>query len=222
MPCAVNSKSLEAFYSLTVLYPEEETIESLRSGEIDWEDVIGIAYEFLSPLVLYKNINRFNIRDRFRPKTIEKLKAYYLNTTAENVRRINDFLKLVHRFNQEGIKVVPLKGLSLILDTYFDEGLRATLDFDVFVQGSDVKRSMDILKDAGYEVDPDRPIKDIMRPNQGQGYRISAPDKFDVDLHYRLFPWYQERYIYRINSLDFLKKEEEFGDLLRTGSQALN
>ena len=115
-----------------------------------------------------------------------------------------------------------------MLDTYFDEALRPMEDLDLFIHERDIGRVVTIFEKAGYDVNA--AMRDIWKPNRNHAYVLFNSDTADVDLHHMLCPWYEEKYIYKINSrkffnesspktingvkINFLRKEDEFYSLL--------
>lgn len=223
-------ESLDAFYRLAVLDPDEKAVRKLELNRTDWEEIADIACRLFSPLILYKNIKRHSLEDKFKPGTLARLKSFYFNTTLRNMRFVSDFFKLARLFNNEGIRLVPLKGISMLIDTYLDDGLRPLVDLDVLIDMNDFKKALDVLKDTGYKMDVRSKTRGLIDTNHGQDYLVRSPNSLSIELHYRLFAWYEERYVYKIDNrsffndsfvktvnevrLGFLKKEDEFYYLL--------
>ena len=68
---------------------------------------------------------------------------------AWNLRLSHELLRLLGRFNEAGIPVIPLKGLYLADLLYNDSALRPTSDLDLLVKVQDFDRSQRVLEEAG-------------------------------------------------------------------------
>ena len=68
---------------------------------------------------------------------------------AWNLRLSHELLRLLDRFNEAGIPVIPLKGLYLADLLYDDPALRPTSDLDLLVKVQDFDTSQRVLEEAG-------------------------------------------------------------------------
>ena len=182
----MNDKYMEGLYALAIIEPSPEAVNRLKVARIDWEEVAGMSFNFRSSTILYKNAARYGLIDKFKPETMSKLKAGYLSALARNVILKSAFFNIISFLNREDIKAAPLKGISLMLDTYFDEALRPMEDLDLFIHERDIGRVVTIFEKAGYDVNA--AMRDIWKPNRNHAYVLFNSDTADVDLHNRLCP----------------------------------
>lgn len=137
---------LEPFYSLFTLNPEMGAVKRLLPNQFNPGALAEICRHSRASLILYSNINRYNLAERFNPDTIAELKMRYLNTVASNLRVIRIFFDVADLLTKGGIRVVPLKGVSMSLDTYLDEGLRPMTDLDILIDKGDMIKAIEILR----------------------------------------------------------------------------
>ena len=222
---------LEAFYTLAVLNPREEDIAVLRASHVDWDTLVKTSFALDSSYLFYTNIKRFGLEARINSTNIEQLQAQKERAFSNNLIQIKLFYDITEFLQAENIKFIPLKGLSLITDTYPEIGMRIGYDIDILIHPSDFDKCAEVLRKSSYTFAPYTPYltRGVMS-DHGQGCFVRSQDKFFIDIHYRFFNWYDEKYIYKIDSAEFfdnsvnkhwkgrnlayMKKEDEFYYLL--------
>ncbi len=222
---------LRDFYTLAVLNPQERDMLALQASHVDWDTLVKISFELNAPYIFYTNIKRFGLESCFNSTNIKRLQAEKESAIFNNLIQIKFFHEISGLLQAEGIKFIPLKGLSLITDTYPDIGMRVSADLDILIHPADFDKCAEVLRKSSYTFAPYLPYltRGVMS-NHGQGCFVRSQDKFFIDIHYRLFTWYEEKYIYKIDSTEFfdnsvnkhwkgrnlayMKKEDEFYYLL--------
>jgi hypothetical protein len=135
---------------------------------------------------------------------VEKNSLKALRQTAELIR-------LVRRFEDAGIRVLPLKGPVLAMQAYEALNLRHAGDLDLLVDPASVGDADRILKDEGYlRTAPDYPLS----PGQAaafmkirKDFSYAHPESgVRVELHWR---WSQNAYLFPL-SLDELWPKRDF------------
>jgi hypothetical protein len=220
--------TLKAFYTLAVLTPKEEDILALRPSHVDWDSVVKISLELNSSFIFYTNIKRFDLESCFSSTNIKRLQAKKESAILNNLIQIKHLHEISGLFQAEDIKYVPLKGISLITDTYPDIRMRAFSDLDILIHPADFDKCAKVLRKSSYILESSLTRGVMINP--GQECMAMSQDNLWIDIHYRFFAWYEEKYIFKIDSANFyentvdkpwkgydlayMKKEDEFYYLL--------
>ncbi|MBU4312560.1 MAG: nucleotidyltransferase family protein [Candidatus Omnitrophica bacterium] len=99
-------------------------------SELEYHELAGL---------LYKNSKALEQR---RQKTL------LINTLL-----LSQFFKINKGFQEHGITILPIKGVSLLLSIYKDMASRPMNDIDLLIEQKNVDRGVAILKDMGYRLD---------------------------------------------------------------------
>ena len=220
--------NLRDFYTLAVLNPQEKDILALQTSHVDWDTLVKISFELNAPYIFYTNIKRFGLESYFNPTNIKLLQAEKESVILNNLVRIKLLNDISGLLQAEGIKFIPLKGLSLITDTYPDIRMRVSADLDILIHPADFDKCAEVLKKSSYKFKPSL-TRGVMT-NHGQECIAVSQDNLEIDIHYRFFAWYEEKYIFKIDiakfyentvnkywkgyDLAYMKKEDEFYYLL--------
>ncbi len=220
--------TLKAFYTLAVLNPKEEDILALRASHVDWDALVEFSFELNSSFIFYTNIKRFDLETCFSSTNIKRLQAKKESAILNNLKQIKHLHEISGLLQAEDIKFIPLKGLSLITDTYPDIRMRVALDLDILIHPADFDKCAEVLKKSSYKFMP-LLIRGVLY-NHGQECIAMNQDNLFIDIHYRFFAWYEEKHIFKIDSakfyentvnklwkgydLAYMKKEDEFYYLL--------
>jgi Uncharacterised nucleotidyltransferase len=115
-------------------------IPSESRPDLDWPFLLHTAHiHGLTPL-LYRSIGDVgNLAERFR----------------DNMRRnfvlVGELIRLLERFAAQGIRALPLKGLTLAQLAYQDLALRECCDIDLLLAPGELPRAAQLLRADGYE-----------------------------------------------------------------------
>lgn len=219
---------LRAFYTLAVLNPQEEDVLTLRASHVDWDTVVKISFELNSSYIFYTNIKRFGLEACFNSTNIKRLQAEKESAIFNNLIQIKHLHEISGLLQAKNIKFIPLKGLSLITDTYPDIGMRISADLDILIHPTNFDKCAEVLKKSSYKFEPSL-TRGVMT-NHGQECIAVSQNNLGIDIHYRFFAWYEEKYIFKIDiakfyentvnkhwkgyDLAYMKKEDEFYYLL--------
>ncbi len=222
---------LRDFYTLAVLNPQEKDILALQASHVDWDTLVKTSFELNSPYIFYTNIKRFGLESCFNSTNIKRLQAEKESVIVNNLIQIKHLHEISELLQAEGIKFIPLKGLSLITETYPDIGMRVSADLDILIHPANFDKCAEVLKKSSYKFEPFIPsLTRGVTSTHGQACMVRSQDNLYIDIHYRLFTWYEEKYIFKIDSaifyentvnkpwkgydLAYMKKEDEFYYLL--------
>lgn len=129
---------------------EAEFIERFCQKEVPWdglaalaqmEGVAGFLYLHLKALGLLKNLPDF---------LIDQIEAGYQKTVQHTLEIIHEMRGLSERIEKTEIRVVGLKGLSL-LSVYRDPGIRFMSDVDLMVKQRHKEQFKSLLLECGYQ-----------------------------------------------------------------------
>ncbi len=193
--------TLKAFYTLAVLNPKEEDILALRPSHVDWDALVEFSFKLNSSYIFFTNIKRFDLESCFRSANIKRLQAEKESTILYNLIQIKHLHEISGLLQAEDIKFIPLKGLSLITDTYPDIGMRAFSDLDILIRPADFDKCAEVLRKSSYILESSL-TRGVMT-NPGQECMAMSQDNLWIDIHYRFFAWYEEKYIFKIDSAKF-------------------
>lgn len=76
------------------------------------------------------------------------------NTVARNIVLLEELEKILKKFNEENIKVILLKGCSLLGRVYFNLDEREMEDIDLLIRKKDSSKIESILKELDYQFIP--------------------------------------------------------------------
>jgi hypothetical protein len=178
---------------IDLVSPQQELLlkAALLSGEealdawgkwhdkIDWEEQLDHGSFRLLPL-LYTNLHKHGVDD----PVMGKLKGIYRNAWSKNQTLFHEMAKVVEYLQHAGIKTMLLKGASLSLLYYKNNGARPMADIDVLVPLKQARQACELLQKAGWTS-----ALPLSEPDLIYGHAIQLNNRFDkeFDLHWRPF-----------------------------------
>ena len=125
------------------------------------------------------------------PKLAGTLQAWVARATRSNLALAKETLHLQGLFQQAGLAVVVLKGVSLAILAYNDLSVKNSVDIDLYVPPGEVARAKEVLERAGYALalapnglGPQQ-LAQLVRCTRELGFQ-SAPKQPLVELHWKL------------------------------------
>lgn len=82
----------------------------------------------------------------------ERLLRQYHKNKIRALKSIQEYRAIHQALAQEGVEVIPLKGIDLIQHLYPDPGMRSFEDIDLLIREKDLKTVIDIMQKRGYEI----------------------------------------------------------------------
>ena len=183
--------------------PEKETIQdlllrclSIGSGvqEVDppgevstghWEILHREATRHGIAPLLYHRLRPHVSRMGIPADALEKLQQQYLLNRIKNTRIYHEFSKIVRSMKNQGILLIPLKGIYLAEAVYDSPALRSMRDLDLLVKKSDLKKTEEVLSELGYgPVECNRVIAD---DNYHFTY-FHGKTRLQVEIHWAILP----------------------------------
>lgn len=138
----------------TMAYPDRRAGDP---GWTEWHDAVGVAMELNVAPQLW-----CALRDRgcALPEDIAALlRAHHRWNTIRNLAFQHRLAEAVEALNRVGITPLLFKGAAQLVDgTLADAGSRWMADLDVAVPTGRLARTVDVLRDLGYEPAPGKPF----------------------------------------------------------------
>ena len=168
--------------------------EADQTGElcrrpIDWDNFIKLVDRHRVPAPVYKRLSRF--AENSIPKTVlTPLKNRSHRNAQQVLMKTAELVRIVKRFEEKGIPVLPLKGPVIALQAYGNLGSRHVGDLDVMVPPERVLEAQRFLLEEGYQrAHPDfelttRQDLSYIRNNHHFGY-FSQERRIRVELRWR-------------------------------------
>ena len=141
-----NREILYSMHSFSLSEGQKERI--MHNKDIDWGNIVSQARRMGLSNTLYWKTGR--IKGLVPEKNLTSLKHTYLITLSKNLKIEQEISDLCKEMKKKNIPYVIIQGWPLILSVYEDMGLRDTLDIDVYVPVEGLKKTVQLLLDAGY------------------------------------------------------------------------
>jgi hypothetical protein len=118
-------------------------------------------------------------------KKLATLAAEAARTSLSQLGQLNEILTL---FESHGIPAVSFKGPALAALAYGDPGRRASVDIDILVPRSQVRRCVEVMTGAGYEGPGLLPARLDDQIRVGREFKFVAPDRELVEIQWAFAP----------------------------------
>ena len=131
---------------------QAERIASLCKEGIDWEEFLSLVRRHGVASLAYTMLCR-HAGDRLPMAIRGILKADYIQSSGQALRQTAELIRIGKLFSEQGIEMIPLKGVLLSQRLYGTPAMRHTLDIDILVKHEDLDRTDAILKGERYQCD---------------------------------------------------------------------
>ncbi len=152
-------------------------IQRLLSHKLDWQYLFYVAdYHAVTPL-LYWNLKTV-CPEKVPAERLQVLQEFFHFNSQRNMIFVQELIRLMQLFANCNIPVIPYKGVMLAASAYGNLALRQMTDLDLLVQEKNLSRTMDLLRDQGYELTFQLPWE----------YHFTKSDSLhNIDLHCPMF-----------------------------------
>ncbi|OGO29098.1 MAG: hypothetical protein A2Z16_08205 [Chloroflexi bacterium RBG_16_54_18] len=131
---------------------EDEVKSSSLVGvtEHQWQAVLLLALKQGVGPLLYQRLNQ-PLPGLAVPEPVStRLRNIFLTSLADTTRLYKQIELVLTSLHAEGIRVIPLKGIYLAEKVYRNIGERPMLDVDLLLERSQMRRSVELMADLGY------------------------------------------------------------------------
>ncbi|MCR4318909.1 MAG: nucleotidyltransferase family protein [Candidatus Brocadiaceae bacterium] len=123
----------------------EPPFDGVIEEEVDWTSLFQLAsWHKVLPL-LYRSLQAAP------GPVLSRLKAYVRSASGHSLLLTGELLRLLKRFEAQGIPAMPLKGPALASFLYGDMALRQSVDIDILVQEENYRSAKRLLLSLGYQ-----------------------------------------------------------------------
>ncbi|MHA2248634.1 MAG: nucleotidyltransferase domain-containing protein [Candidatus Hodarchaeales archaeon] len=144
--CESNPNNNERKFILSILRGESAD----HPQNLNWTRLTEIAYQQGVLGILFPYLKGMEIPE----STLSSLEGRYHAISAANLIRIKELEKLEDALSHEKVKILTLKGASLIDTIYPSVGMRPMDDIDLMVRPKEWDRFAEIMHRLGYRKDP--------------------------------------------------------------------
>lgn len=169
-------------------------LKEIAAKVSDWDRFATLANEHGVSALVYDNLLNIGFLPLLTPAAasfLQKARLLNINRNAFHITAIEEILTIL---NNEGIKVVLLKGLALEFSVYGNCGLRQMTDVDILIGRDDYIRARQIMMQNGYD---SMPVKSgLHKPIiawTGKHLPTLLKNGASVDIHIELFPGRKNR-----------------------------
>jgi hypothetical protein len=119
------------------------------ASPLQWPLLMERAFSHQVCPLLYRNLRDLGFPGV--PEMVQsELKGFYLANALRNQLLAEELARLLGLLGQAGIRVVPLKGVTLAQSLYGDAAARVCSDIDILVPASEVVRARRLILTHGY------------------------------------------------------------------------
>jgi Uncharacterised nucleotidyltransferase len=166
-----------------------ERLRGLAQQDVNWDYLITLASDHgLLPLLGTHVIA--HCQDIVPSPILDRLKKELFSNRQSNLYLLRELLRILKLFRAEGIKVLSFKGPILGEIVYGDLGLRQAGDLDLLIAKNDFSRAGELLRSAGYLMEPQLTAAQLMSHLSFHcEIQFAHHDQFSVvDLHWGITP----------------------------------
>lgn len=125
-------------------------ISKLVKQQINWERVVQYCIRNKVLYLLLYHLERYQLIG-YLPKYLSKLvsEAMQVNRVKNDIK-FAEMERICRKFEENDIKIVPVKGSYLIDNLYCNRSIRETNDIDALISKKDISKIDQIMKELGY------------------------------------------------------------------------
>lgn len=159
----------------------QESLDAFKKwlDAADWEEYLEPGSFRLLPL-LYINLHKQDVNN----PAMRKFKGIYRQAWSKNQTLFHEMAKVVKYLQDAGIETMLLKGASLSLLIYKNNGSRPMADIDVLVPLKKARIAYELLQKAGWTSSVPLTELDLI---YGHAIQLNNNSGMEFDLHWRPF-----------------------------------
>lgn len=128
----------------------EDEIVRLLSEEVDWGRHLDLCEAHGLEGVVYYVFRKLNLTDSLPGEVIDYLAWKYYQIAARNLYLMDQLEGIVAAFEQAGLSLLPIQGISLVDTVYPAPGTRPMNDMDLLVKREEWLAAKQILQRLGF------------------------------------------------------------------------
>ena len=159
-PKAIDNPELKALLVASQLHLsslQQENLETLLSGEFNWDALIDLAVEHRVFPLVYWNLHT-SMKALVPKQKLEVLQGHFGEAVTFNLQAKAELRRILQAFRERDINVMLIRGLALAYAIYGSIWLREFKDIDLLVEEADYERAEQLLNELHYVAT--RPIED--------------------------------------------------------------
>ncbi len=137
--CSVKDCSIE----------QESKIRSIIEDNINWQLFLKIVKKHRVHPIVYKNLSKIKSTD-ISEKVLMDLEQLCQKNLMNSIKLTAELIKISRAMDENGIRLLSLKGPLLAMAIYGDMALRNSRDLDILIDTQDVEKTERLLFEAGY------------------------------------------------------------------------
>jgi hypothetical protein len=173
---------------------QAEKIASLCREKIDWDLFVVLVRRHAVAALSYKLLCRHAAS--LLPENVRALlKDMSIQCSAHALKQAAELRRLIRTFSDQGVELIPLKGVFLAHQLYGEPGLRQAGDIDILVHPDHLEKACQIFEAEGYNTTDtggfqwtDKQRRSI-RENLHHFVFESAPKALSIELHWKIKFW---------------------------------
>ncbi|MFH0967385.1 MAG: nucleotidyltransferase family protein [Methanobacteriota archaeon] len=173
------------FYELVqLLSPSHFSLDSIPQDH--WPYIVSFANRMrVIPLLFF--MLKQNQKIQPPPEILEELRSMYHMNSGRNLTISRELGRMLTSFDENAIRVMPLKGAYLAYAVYERPSVRQMLDLDLMVRWEDMAKAIATLQSLGYHATEKFSVSDECRrfDHHGPGYYIHSSG-VKVELHWNV------------------------------------
>lgn len=122
----------------------------LLAGPVRWDACFRRAEEHQVLPLIYRSLGALEFQG-VPPEVQAKLKASFKENAVRNMLFVTELGRLLRLLGEAGVRVIPLKGVTLADSLYGDPAMRACSDIDILVPADDALRARSLILAQGYK-----------------------------------------------------------------------
>src|ERR1700737_748418 len=125
-------------------YNLQQKARELLDSPLQWPLILERAYSHQIFPLLYRNLRALGLPGIPDPIQTE-LKGAFLANALRNKLLAEELARLLALLGEAGIRVIPLKGITLAESLYGDAALRVCADIDILVPPDNVTQALHLI-----------------------------------------------------------------------------
>ena len=188
----------------------------LVAANFNWSSMVKLATQHKVIPLLYKGLNLWSQKELVPSNIMAILKQYLFQIATQNLFQSKSLIQIIKLFQEEGIKVIPYKGVILSDKAYQQKGMRRSSDLDLLIQFEDFEKVKTLLLANGFKENFVLPVKfEKNRIKYGCEYgfilqRVGQP-KISIDLHWAVADKQQQLHLSYKDFIPFINQEKWSG-----------